>query len=224
MPASYTSGQSSYSCGHPSCWVSSQRSPTLSLARHAMDPRHLLHSALTCPSSGNAWHLQIKTPICTRRTTTHQFMWRQQQMCGALGGSPMECGVVGRHYKTPYFHPRHRHPLPWNGPAKNSVCPALLPPRRCRTFPLLLKRMGHGPFCGLWVWRRGINRRPCCPPMSNSSTSPWNARPDGSGRWDNRISAQNLPRDLVRPSSELGEVAQLTKKQQKCNDKLSDSV
>jgi len=50
------------------------------------------------------------------------------------------------------------------------------------------------------VWRRRTNRRPCCPPMSNLSTSSWTARPDGAG---NRMAAQHLPRDLVRPSSGL---------------------
>jgi len=48
-------------------------------------------------------------------------------------------------------------------------------------------------------WRR-TNCRPCCSPMSNPTTS-WIARPDASGRWDNRMAAQHLPRDLVRPSS-----------------------
>jgi len=33
---------------------------TLSLARHPMEPRHLLHSALTCSLGGNAWHLQLR--------------------------------------------------------------------------------------------------------------------------------------------------------------------
>jgi len=36
---------------------------------------------------------------------------------------------------------------------------------------------------------------------TNPSTSPWTAWPDGSGRWDNRMAAQHLSRDLVRPSS-----------------------
>jgi len=51
---------------------------------------------------------------------------------------------------------------------------------------------------GLWVWRRSTNRRPCCPVQSTSSRTAW---PDGSGRWDNRVSAQHLPGDLVWPSS-----------------------
>jgi len=42
---------------------------TLSLARRAMEPGHLLHSALTRPSTH-----KIETPKCTRRTTSHQFI------------------------------------------------------------------------------------------------------------------------------------------------------
>ena len=109
-----------------------------------------------------------------------QFIW-QQHTCGALGGSPMESGVVGQHYETPYFHPQHRHPP-------------------SRTLPLLLVQLGYGLLCALWVWRRRTNRRPCCSPMSNPSISSWTARPDGPGRWDNRMAAQHLPRHLVRPS------------------------
>jgi len=56
--------------------------------------------------------------------------------------------------------------------------------------------MGYGLLCGLWVWRRRTNRRPCCPPMSNPSTSPWTVWPDGFGRWDNWMAAQHLPRDV----------------------------
>ena len=61
--------------------------------------------------------------------------------------------------------------------------------------------MGYVLLCGLWVWRRRTNRRPCCPPMSNPSTSPWTAWHDGSGWWDNWMAAQHLPRDLLWPSS-----------------------
>jgi len=35
---------------------------TLSLARRAMEPGYLFHSALTCPSSGNARHLKSRHP------------------------------------------------------------------------------------------------------------------------------------------------------------------
>jgi len=36
---------------------------TLSPARCAMEPGHLLHSALTCPRSGNAWRLKSTHPF-----------------------------------------------------------------------------------------------------------------------------------------------------------------
>ena len=61
--------------------------------------------------------------------------------------------------------------------------------------------MGYGLLCGLWVWRRRTHRPPCCFPMSNPSASPWTAWPDGSGRWDNWMAVQRLPRDVVRSSS-----------------------
>jgi len=67
---------------------------------------------------------QIETLVFTRRTTTHQSIWRQQHTCGALCGSPMECGIVGQHYETPHFRPCHRYQPAWSGPSKNSVRPA----------------------------------------------------------------------------------------------------
>ena len=72
--------------------------------------------------------------------------------------------------------------------------------------------MGYRLLCGLWVWRRRTNGRRCCPPMSNPSTSSWTAWPDVSGRWDNLMAAQHLPRDLVRLSSGLYQLAQKAKK------------
>jgi len=58
------------------------------------------------------------------------------------------------------------------------------------------------------ICTRHVVRRPCCSPMSNPATSSWTARPDCSGRWDNRMAAQHLPRDLVRPSSGYEKLAQ----------------
>ena len=67
-------------------------------------------------------------------------------------------------------------------------------------FPLLLVQMRYGLLYALWVWHSRTNCWPCCTPMSNPSTSPWTG---GSGWWDNWMAAQNLPRDLVWPSSGL---------------------
>ena len=37
--------------------------------------------------------------------------------------------------------------------------------------PPLLTQMGYGPFCDLWVWRKGSDRWTCCPSLSNPSSS-----------------------------------------------------
>ena len=70
----------------------------------------------------------------------------------------------------------------------------------------------YGLLWGLWVWRRRTNRRSYCPPLSNPSTSSWTARPNVPGRWDDRMAAQHLPRDLVLPSSGLKQLAQTMKR------------
>jgi len=101
-----------------------RKGATLSLARRAMEPGHLLRSALTCSTEWNVRHFKLRHPfVCTRRTTTHHFIWQQHQKCGALGGSPIECRVTGQHHETPYFHPWHLHPPSWNDPSKNRLGP-----------------------------------------------------------------------------------------------------
>ena len=62
MPASYTSGQPSNPRKYLTCWASSQRSHPVSTTR-AMESGHLLHSALTRPSSANARHLKSRHPF-----------------------------------------------------------------------------------------------------------------------------------------------------------------
>jgi len=109
--------------------------------------------------------------------------------------SSMERRVGGQPHKTPHFNSRHRYTPSRNDPPKKSLGPAQPSPHRCRTFPLMPVEMGYSLLCGLWVWRR-TNRRPCFPPLSNPSTSPLTTRPDGSGRWDNRMAAQYPPRYL----------------------------
>ena len=111
MPASYTSGQPSNPRRHPTCWASSQWGHTIS--------RTPCHGAWTSdqlsahPSNECCCTApQIETPLCTRRTATHQLLWQQQHTCGAVGGSSMDCGVGGQPHKVLQFHPRHRHPPP----------------------------------------------------------------------------------------------------------------
>ena len=52
------------------------------------------------------------------------------------------------------------------------------------------------PLLGLVCGTKETDCRPCCPPMSNPSNSPWAAWPYGCGWWDKRMAAQHLPREL----------------------------
>ena len=134
-----------------------RKGATLSLARRAMEPGHLHHSALTCPSSGNTRHLKSRHLFVPGAQQSHQFIWRHQQKCLVLGGSLMECGKLESTTKLRTFNPV---PSSWNVPAKNSVCPAQLPPHRCQTFPVLFAQMEYGLLWDLWVWRRRSDRWP----------------------------------------------------------------
>ena len=184
---------------HPTCWASSQWSHTVSSTpcHGAWTSAPLsTHPSIECKRTAP----QIETPICTHRTTSHQFIWQQHHTWGAVGGSPMECRVDGQPHKTPHFHPRHRHPPEW--PSQEEPGSGLTASAPVSDVSAPACTNGVDLLCGLWVWRRRTNHRPYCSPASNPSTSPWTAWPEGSGRWDNRIGAQHLPRDLVRPSSE----------------------
>ena len=171
---------------------------TLSLARRAMEPGHLLHSALTRPSSANARRLK----------SIHPFLPAAQQLISssdnntiraAQGGSPMECGVGGQPHKTPYFHPRHRP----------HTTGATLPRRAWVRLKRL--RIGVGRFRSC-VYKWGMASSEACEFGAEEQTvdhvvlqcpihGPPHAWPDGSGRWGNWMAAQHLPRDLARPSS-----------------------
>jgi len=82
---------------------------TLLLACRAMEPGHLLHSALTRPSSANAQHLKSRHPFVP--ATQYLISLSDNNNIRAVRGSPMECGVGGQSHKPPHFHSRHWHPL-----------------------------------------------------------------------------------------------------------------
>ena len=126
-----------------------------------MEPEHLLHSAFTCRSSGNARYLLSR----------HSFVSAAHQLITSSDGNNRRAALWTDHRwnvewlenttRLRTFIPNIRTHTP--GITLPSVGPAKPPPYRCRTFPLLLTQMGHGPFRCLWVrWRR-TNHRPCSP-------------------------------------------------------------
>ena len=183
MPASYTSGQLSYNRRHPSCWALSQWSYTLSSmpCHGAWTPAPLgAHLSTECMEP------QIETPICTHRKQLPSSSDNNNNRGAAQwadhitnrmrsGWTTLRDSILPTPTLAPTF-------LEW-----------LSQEQRESSFtasaPLLLAQMAYGLLCGLWVWCRRTNRWPCCPPMANPSTSSWNARPDGSERWDNRFAA-----------------------------------
>ena len=78
------------------------------------------HPSIECGCTAS----QIRTPICTRRLTTHLTATKEQNAYGALSGSPMECGVGGQPHKTPHLRSRHRHPSQRSDAPKKSLGPA----------------------------------------------------------------------------------------------------
>ena len=88
----------------------------------------------------------------------------------------MECGKVGEHYKTPYFH---LWPTLLEWPCQEQRGLAQPPPNQWQTFPPLFAWMGWDHFCGLWVRRRRSNHWSCCLPMSN----PWLDLPMDCTAW-----------------------------------------
>ena len=120
---------------------------TLSLARRAMEPGHLLHSRSPAHrvqmhgASSRDTHLYPPHNNSVFLTTTTYVR--------CSGRSSVECGGGRQPCKTPHFISRHRYPPSRNDPPKKSLFPAQPPPHRCRTFPLLLVQMGYGLLCGL---------------------------------------------------------------------------
>jgi len=150
-------------------------------ATYAFGPRRA-HLSIECDYTAS----QIETPICTRCATTHQFIWQQKSV--ALGGSPWNAERLNNTTKLRTFIPDVGTYPPGTALPRtawvNRLCTGV------GRFNSCLHK--YGSFCGLWMWGKGTNRLPCCPPMSNPLTSPWTARPDCSGRWDNRLVAQHL--------------------------------
>jgi len=172
---------------HPICWASSQRSHTVSSML-----RHEAFNSLSAQLS-TGWKCttsQIKAPTCTHCTTTHQFIWLQQQKRSILG---IEVWSGWRTLWDAVLHPRNRHPLSWNGPVTNSVGLAQLTPHQCQTFTILTYTNGVWPLLQL------VNVAQKNTPLTMlfftvQSIDLPSAWCDGSGWQDNQMVAQHLPR------------------------------
>ena len=125
-----------------------RRRATLSLARRAMEPRHLLHSALTCPPGAYA------QPLKSRRS----FVPAAQQLFGSSDKNNRSAALwVDHQWKTKWLDnlTRLRTFIPdtsthsRDDPPKNTVGPAKPPPHQCRTLHFLLEQMGYGLLCSL---------------------------------------------------------------------------
>jgi len=106
IPSSHTSRQPSNPRRHQTCRASSQWSHTSS--------RTPCHGAWT--SAPLSAHPSIKCKHGTPNWETHLYpphsnssVFWQQHICGAVGGSSMECGVGRQPHKTPHFNSRHRY-------------------------------------------------------------------------------------------------------------------
>jgi len=142
MPASHTSNLPILAAIQPVDLR--HKRATLSPARCAMEPGHLLHSVLTHTPDGNARHLKSR----------HQFASIAQKLICLSDDNNIRAAlwadhrwlVVGEHYETPYFHSRHRHPpsgaayvrlkrMSASAPVSDVSAPAYT--------------NGYDPFCGL---------------------------------------------------------------------------
>jgi len=124
---------------------------TLPLARHAMEPGHLHHSALTRPSSANARRLKSRHPfvpaaqqltrllsdnnnIRAAHWADHQFSeeWADNPLCFRLRTFITDTGNISLDMTLPTIAWFRLNPSHW-----------------CQTFPPLLVQMGYGLLCDL---------------------------------------------------------------------------
>ena len=197
MPASYTSGQPSNPCRHPTCWASSQ---TLSIAHRAVQPRHLLHSALTRPSSADARCLKSRHPFVSAAQQLISFSdnnnnnniraahWADHQWNAEWADNPTKLSTS----------------IPDTGTHTYPEWPSQEAPRSDSTASAPVSVVS-APACtnGVWPPLRPVAQNK--PPTMSSSTvqfidPPRTTRPDGSGRWDDETTG-STPAPISRRAS-----------------------
>ena len=154
----------------------------LSLAPRSMEPGHLLQSALTRPSSADARSIKLR----------HPFVHAAQHLISSSDNNSIRAAHWADHQWNADWadNPtRLRIFIANTRPSGRSLGPAQPPPHRYRAAcanGVWPPRAGTNgvwpPLVSVEQKNRRTNRRPCCPLMSNPSTSPWTAWPDGPGR------------------------------------------
>ena len=183
MPAPYTSWQLSNPRRHPTCWASSHWSHTVSSAPCRGDWTSAPLSAHPSSSASN-WesHLYLPNNTSSVHLITTTCMWRSVRITNGMRSGQTVTQASALSSPTP-------SPTPLEWPSQEEPASGLRP--SVGRFRSCLYKRGMASFCGLWVWRRRTNHRPCCPPMSNPLTSPRTAWPDTSGRPDGSMRQPN---------------------------------
>jgi len=152
MPASYTSGQSSYFRRHSTCCVSSQRSHIV-FSTPCYGSGHLLHTWLTCPPSANAWHHKSRHPVylphnsSTFHLTTTAYVRRSGQITDGMRNSwiTLRDTALSSATTAPTI-------LEW--PYQKQLGSGLTDFAPVSDVSALDCTNGVWLLCGLWVWRR----------------------------------------------------------------------
>jgi len=87
MPASYSSGQSSYPRRRPACWTSSQSSPTASSLAWLM-------------TGGRQHHTSATLPTAFHEDSGGMLFWGRQNMCRHLRHTPEIYGKIAGEWKN----------------------------------------------------------------------------------------------------------------------------
>ena len=212
MPASYTSGQPSNSCRHPTCCA------FLSMPCHGAWTPALLSAHLSTGCECTAFVLAAHPPIgSSNNNNIHAAHWADHQWkvewLDNLTRFRTFIPDTGTHPHG-MSHPR----TAWVWAFLNRLHTGVARFRSCACSngvrpPLRPVSMAHK-----------NKESTTLSSESNTSTSSQTARPNGSGRWDNRVAAKNLPRDLMRPNSGLKELAQTTTKKKQIPTKKTINV
>ena len=161
----------------------------------AMNPEHLVHSALTCPPSGKAWNLKSShCPLAPPRNNLSILSYDNSRSAALWADHRWNAECFENTTRLRTFIPDiGTHPSGKALPRTAWVQLNRLRTGVGRFHPCLHMVWRDCPFCSLRVWCRGTSRWPCCPSLSNPSTSLWSAWPDPPGWWNNRIAAQQYP-------------------------------